>query len=338
VNGDGCSSTCAIETFWACDGTVGARSTCNKTLGWVQIRTFDLNNVNPEAIHYVPKTRSFVGLKTNEAAAPLELCIDGTVINHPPPSGGNGQICEPGVPLGSASCSSFPQTDEIARYYPFDANGMTGATYDPGSGSWYFLDSSGLTRMCSLPHYSQGLQTNFSRVALTGKGIAIGDDGRLYVAVDDGGHIRVYNRKANVTGCDIGFDIAGGPVASWTHTTKAAFDGIFSLSGMGMLGTYVGAASATTHYFRFLDLSGNVIASPNMSDTSIIKTLSGGTVANDQTLARPRQSPYSQRTPAASVIRRGNLREMLSCLSAIPSSDEFTGPRCSTPTDSPASH
>jgi cysteine-rich repeat protein len=276
LNGDGCSATCVVEPLYECDGEVTGVSECTKVIGWVLVRDFNVSSVNPEALHYDPRTRSFVGYKSSASQPPVELCIDGTIIVHPTSGGNNGQMCAPGVPLGSGSCTTVTTTNPVARSYAYSASSLTGATYDPGSDSWYFLDSTGLARICDLPAWNEGLRTGLSKVALSGNGIAIGDDGRLYVAHDSTDTYRVYSRLSSVSGCGIGFNIAAGPVQTVTHTSAAAFDGIFSLSGLGMIGSFVGNSNNQEQFFRFFDLSGNLIAAVDETDTSIITNANGG--------------------------------------------------------------
>src|SRR5690606_27828293 len=136
-----------------------------------------------------------------------------------------------------------------------------------------------LARICDLPAWNEGLRTGLSKVALAGNGIAIGADGRLYVAHASSDTYRVYSRRSSVSGCGIGVTIAAGPVQTVTHTSAAAFDGIFSLSGLGMIGSFVGNSNNQEQFFRFFDLSGNLIASVDETDTSIIKNANGGALA-----------------------------------------------------------
>src|SRR5262249_55617137 len=66
ANDDGCSSTCTVEGLYVCTGTTP--SVCKPVAKWVQVRTFDVNNVNPVGVVYDPRSRSFVGYKQSLSA------------------------------------------------------------------------------------------------------------------------------------------------------------------------------------------------------------------------------------------------------------------------------
>ena len=78
MDGDGCDSACTTESFYECTGTP---SVCTQPIKWVSIREFNVTNVSPEAIHYDPQTRSFVGYKKSAGKDPIELCLDGTLLD-----------------------------------------------------------------------------------------------------------------------------------------------------------------------------------------------------------------------------------------------------------------
>src|SRR5690606_3738969 len=196
-----------------------------KTLEWVAVREFNISNVAPEAIHYDPVTRSFVAYKSNDSKPPLELCLDGTMIEHPDIDGqSNGEICPAGFTFGDPECSVLTYDDPLARPWPFAGNQMDGATYDPFNDTWLFLSRSGLTRVDELDG------TGAVSAALTGDGLAIGEDGRLYVVVNHSSAndtIRVYERDSSQS---LGFDLSA-PITSWVAPAKKPLDTIFGMPG-----------------------------------------------------------------------------------------------------------
>ena len=134
LDGDGCAADCTEEPSFVCEGDP---SVCEQRVKWVEIRTFNVSNVAPDALHSHPETRSFVGYKLSDAQEPIELCIDGTMLV---PS--SDQLCLPGQTYGS-NCEDG--TSLVPRYRPV-GGALSGATYDPFTNSWLFINGDELTR------------------------------------------------------------------------------------------------------------------------------------------------------------------------------------------------
>ncbi len=256
TNGDGCSSTCAVESFYECDGDVGSKSACSKAFQWVAVREFNVSFIAPEGLVYDPATRSFVGYKASGGAQPpLELCLDGTMILHPGSS--KSGICPPGSELGSSACKPISSSSPLAREWPFSTS-VAGATYDPFAGNWLFLDGSKLYRVDGV----DGANKVLASASLSGDGMAVGEDGRLYVTRVSDAKIYVYARNTSA----IGFSL-GSAVASFSVPTSGGhkLTDDFSLPGFGMIGTFTGNGGNAT--FRFYDQNASGTAAPVASST-----------------------------------------------------------------------
>jgi cysteine-rich repeat protein len=234
TSGDGCSATCTVESFYACSGAVGAKSSCKKQLEFVAVRAFNVSFIQPESLLYDPRTRSFVGYKTANTQVPIELCLDGTEIIHPISSSQG--ICPPGYDPGSPQCTTTVP-DEIVRTRPL-AISISGATYDPVAGSWLLLDSNNTLRRVTNVQTTTPTPAGviLGGVSGGGNGIAVGDDGRLYVAATSGSKVYAFARNNSA----IGFDLAA-PVSSFSidvSTGGQKLDDLFNLAGFGYLGTF----------------------------------------------------------------------------------------------------
>ena len=250
VNGDGCSSTCTIEPFNECEGDVGVVSICHQSLEWVAIRSFNVSFVSPEGIVYDERTRSFVAYKSGSSQPPLELCLDGSMILHPGHS--KSGICPPGAELGSTACSGILASNPISRTWPADI-GVAGATYDPYAGNFLFLSGSVLYRFANV----KSANTALASANLTGDGISVGEDGRLYVSSDSNDRISVYARNTSA----IGFNLTAA-VATWTVPTSGGdkLTDTFVLPGFDMIGTFTGDGDPAA--FRFYNYTSTGTPTP----------------------------------------------------------------------------
>ncbi len=239
--GDGCAADCTVESLFTCSGDPGETSTCAPLFQWVVVRPFSVSSIDPVGVHYVPETRSFVGYKSQDTQNILELCLDGTLINHPARQE-PGAICPP----YPASCTSYTRSAwpiaEGVREYPVAYGGLTGSTYDAISGTWFFLDAATLYRVEYLPRLGQtpdAVAFTLSGTQIDGAtGITIGDDGRMYVAIQrsSGGYtgIRAFSRLEPDTGIGFDFSTAARPDIwddEWLVSGSDNLNGIVNLAG-----------------------------------------------------------------------------------------------------------
>ncbi len=313
-NGDGCSQTCTVESFFKCTDTIGELSVCEQSLQFVAVRVFNVSFIQPESMVYDPNTRSFLGFKSSASQPDIELCLDGTEIIHPDSSSqgiyppnceGGDQSCGVGVCIGGANagadctlatevadcasdnCGVGPNT---ARVRLLDQN-FIGATYDPVTGNWLVLQasvSSGTLWRVDDPKNLDPTPISYSTTALgNANGIAIGDDGRLYVIYNSSEQISAFERCGNPgTNCTagelaIGFDFTPAEntwnVSVDTGGEKA--DDLFNLAGYGLIGTLF---DSTVEFWNY-DSTGATApeASSTLPGTLFLDTMADGSPLPD---------------------------------------------------------
>ena len=177
IDGDGCDSSCEIETFYNC---TGEPSTCDTIIKYVSIRRFQVSNISPAGLIYDPSRRSFAGHKSQSSQNALELCLDGTVIDPGDGDCTNGCII---LPDGVTKQNLSPTYEEPIR--PVTAGTLVGAAYDPFTGTFLYLTSQGSTDRLTqvFPNFAAPQVVGDFDVVLTGlgnpAGMTVGEDGDL---------------------------------------------------------------------------------------------------------------------------------------------------------------
>ncbi len=267
IDGDGCSA-CVIDDLSRCSGEVGQLSKCSPIFKWALVRTFNVSSISPEAIHFDPTRRSFVGYKGSPAQNILELCLDGTYLNHPYKN--EGFVCLP-----SGTCTDYTEAQwplDHLRGYPVSYSSTSGATYDPISGKWLFLDSDYLFRtdFLSMKGEAQGNVEQNSIISTSaiekgnGTGIAIGDDGRLYMTIEKTSNpsfvgIRAFDRDENQPA---GFDLSMA-TGTWTVNGDEVLNGVVALSGAGAVAIFNDVADSSPLDDGYTDLRAYDISTDN---------------------------------------------------------------------------
>ena len=221
ASNDGCSVGCTVEPLYRCKNEPNMASKCKPILEFVSIQRFNISQVSPAGLNYEPDRRAFAGHKTQDSQPPIELCLDGTILDPTDTSPANpyGSIMAPDgtkEPL-PVSCAAMP-TAEICYEYaarPVSAGTLVGSTYDPFTDHYLFLTVQGQdTVLTDIPrdfdpatqklcHYQVELSDLASAADLT-----IGEDGDLYVADSSDvpspnpggalpGMIKVFERRRN---------------------------------------------------------------------------------------------------------------------------------------------
>ena len=275
---DGCNGQCQVETFYRCKGVP---SVCKPIIEFVSIRRFNISQVSPAGLNYEPDRRAFAGHKSQSSQDPVELCLDGTILDPTDGTFPNGTIFAPGVapaPL-PVSCADSPNADpcyELAER-PATSGTLVGSTYDPFTDHYLFLTVSGQNEtLTDVPRgFDPGTQNiaNF-QVALTDLDVAadltIGEDGDLYIndandvpnPVQPGvnkGMIKVFERRRDsnlaiiVPNCATtpqanctSFNATPNATREWSAAVDDVLGGLFTVPGENLLGVfnaYQGAAS-----------------------------------------------------------------------------------------------
>jgi len=261
---DGCSD-CLVDPLYRCTNEPDAASVCAPVIEFVAVRTFNIQNVDPAGLIYDPAKKSFGGYKASEGnKAPIELCLDGTVIDqNSTTAGADGTIFKPDGTIEALS------PDYVPYIRPFGGSEtVVGAAYDPFTGHFLFLTVSGqkvvLTEVPS--DYTEAMYgplTDFQE-ELTGlaipAGMTVGDDGDLYVVDDDQGteSVVVFLRERALDGS---IEPVGGTsfettasASGWAVGTSDALDAIFTVPGENMVGVFNTPDSPSDDlYFRFYD-------------------------------------------------------------------------------------
>ena len=221
--GDGCSPTCAIEPFYACSGSP---SVCKKPVEFVRIAKFVTPMQQTQAVHYDPRTRSFVAYDFNSDAnrpmgipAVQEVCLDGTFTNV--------------------------RKTQLEARRSLIGDKLDGAAYDAFHDTFLFVTQAG--RLYEIDRNNNLVQPGVampSFTQLTGLGTAggvqVGDDGRIYAtnhfypapANSGPGAIRVFGRNANGS-------VNPAYVQTLLPYSQGTYlDNLFVIPGLGWIGYY----------------------------------------------------------------------------------------------------
>jgi len=269
--GDGCSASCVVENLFRCSG---APSSCKPLLDFVAVRRFTVSNVSPDGLVYDPLRRSFGGHKQVASQKPVELCLDGTVINPNDTSAGALGTMTRADGSTAAIGASYRQVPQ-----PY-SDTLLEAAYDPFTGHSLYLTKQGTTvtltdvplcttGACSGRYYRDAAHAGESltrfQVALSGaagaEGLTVGEDGDLYVTDGTLQRVAVFARRRDgslnivVPDCALASQVncttfAASPSAARGFATPTAdvLDAIFTVPGermVGLFNQYVGAPSYT---------------------------------------------------------------------------------------------
>jgi cysteine-rich repeat protein len=267
---DGCAADCKVETFYRCRNEP---SECKPILEFVSIRRFNISEVSPDGLNYEPDRRAFAGHKGQDSKDPIELCLDGTILDPTDMAFTHGTIFAPGKAPAALppSCAITPTPDpcyELASR-PVPDGTLVGSTYDPFTDHYLFITVIGQkTWLTDTPRdFDPATQTlrNF-QAELTGLSSAadltVGEDGDLYVAdsadVPDpnpgnasAGMIKVFERRRNasleiVSTCEgvplncTSFAAAADETREWSAATGGSdvLSGLFTVPGESLLGVF----------------------------------------------------------------------------------------------------
>lgn len=182
VAGDGCDAECRVEALYRC---VGGPSRCAPFARWVSIADFSPPNPQAEALHYDPHTRSFVAYDFDvRRSEGVEFCLDGTA---------------PG-----------PLVTRRRRANRLLDGRLDGAAYDPFTDRFLFLEQTG--RLTEVDARTEVLVARTMLPVLArpprfpgddeagddvAGAVAVGDDGRVYVAYSYREEVYGFDRNAD---------------------------------------------------------------------------------------------------------------------------------------------
>jgi cysteine-rich repeat protein len=209
-SGDGCSDLCEVEVLFACEGQP---SVCHRVLEFVSISRFAAPAPQNQAVHYDPVSRSFVVYDFSSGDG-VEFCLDGTVVgSRPRPVGGT----------------------------------LDGATYDPFTDRFLFVQQnntlSEVDRSGAVVR-----QVTLEGINFAG-GIAVGDNGHLYVSGQADKRIHIYERMETTPRASILSD-----------TQQAWFDQMIAISGLRLIGAHYRPQGSTDYQVTLFDLDGQQVA------------------------------------------------------------------------------
>ncbi len=260
TNFDGTVATAAqrfqVEPLYTCTNVSANTpdSSCRRNTQFVRVQSFNVQSINSEALHYDTSTRSLVGYKpTNQQLKPIELCLDRTILN--------------------------PNTDLTLTARSKPVSTPTGATYDPFSGTWRFIDSGGTLTQIT-PAQAGADKTPYQETlnlsGNTATGVTVGEEGRLYVSTDPSTNLG--------GGCKAGAfyvfarDTSGNTTfattAVGTFTMGASTLGdLFTLPGESPVGIFTDACgsydvNAADPTFSFFSAAGSMVAQEKLPDPS----------------------------------------------------------------------
>lgn len=207
---DGCSATCAVEAFYECTGA--PQSVCTKPIEFVRIAKFAAPMQQPQAVHYDPRTRSFVAYDFSTAVGTddaQEFCLDGTTTN-------------------------VRDTALEARRELVGAS-LDGAGYDPFRDTFLFVRQDG--RLFEIDRNNTVLNAGGTVMMGLGTagGVQVGDDARIYATNHyANAHGMIYEFVRNTNGS---FNTTS--VGSITPASLGTYlDNIFNIPGLQWMGFY----------------------------------------------------------------------------------------------------
>lgn len=221
--GDGCDGDCEIEPFYECEGAPGAQSLCTKPIEFVRIALFDAPMDQPQALHYDPRSRSFVAYDYNaaDANAAQEFCLDGTTPDDP-----------------ARDEHLEDRRDEVGMGGM--GEGLDGAAYDPFRDRFLFIRQDG--RLFEIDR-DNNVTASIDAFQLNGLGTAggvqVGDDGSIYATnhfhpdSDGPGLIRVFRRNPDGSLNPNSVDDFSPLIPNNRY-----LDNIFNIPGLGWIGYY----------------------------------------------------------------------------------------------------
>ncbi|HMI90254.1 MAG TPA: DUF4215 domain-containing protein, partial [Polyangiales bacterium] len=269
---DGCSASCTVETFYRCRDEP---SECKPIIEFVSIQRFNISQVSPDGLNYEPDRRAFAGHKGQSSQDPVELCLDGTILDPTDGTFTNGTIFSPGkAPVAlPVSCAESPAT--VGCYAlaerPVTSGTLLGSTYDPFTDHYLFLTKNGQTTILTdAPRGIAPANVGIYQVELTGLDTAadltVGEDGDLYIADSDdvpspnpsnvaAGMIKVFERRRNgmleiivpacvaprVVGTNCtSFAAAPNAAREWSAAIESpdVLSGLFTVPGENLLGVF----------------------------------------------------------------------------------------------------
>lgn len=264
--GDGCGGACATERLYRCTNATDQASTCTPIMEFVSVLRFNVQNVNPAGLVYDPQRRSFAAHKSQSSQPPLELCLDGTILNPGDNTcaGENGCVIRPTgakTPL-DPRCASGPTVPGVCYAYPprpVSDGTLVGAAYDPFTDRYLFLTKQGQTvTLTHVPRTIEAGNPNLAKyqVALSGAIAApgegtVGEDGNLYLADQGASRVLVFRRRrdanlnvytpdcvaapeANCTG----FEATPDPAAGWSVASVDPLSAMFTVPGEDLIGAF----------------------------------------------------------------------------------------------------
>lgn len=239
VAGDGCTN-CVLDPFYECadvQSSCSMSGVCAPITRYVRIAEFPAPLAQPQAVHYDPLTRSFVAYGYNASQGYQEVCLDGTLVPN------------------------------MTRARPRNLVGdsLDGSTYDPFNDRWLFIRQNGqlteiervvggenpdcITQPPTGPFCIVEAQRTLPGVGVAG-GIAVGDDGRLYVCNHFEESIKVFERFGTTV------------VQTIPAPTDGPYlDNLYTLPGEGLIGYYnrPPGAAANQQQFSFHRYDGALV-------------------------------------------------------------------------------
>lgn len=207
--GDGCSSDCELESLYKCKSEP---SVCEKVTEFVMVREFPAPMSCNQAIHYDPATRSYT-VYDFAGGDGVEFCLDGTEVGTRPRHGIGGRL--------------------------------DGATYDPSTDRFLFVQQNNL--LTEVDRAGVIVRQVTLQGCYMAAGIAIGDDGRVYVADNGGKRFVVYER----------FDAT--PAFSWPVPVNGPYlDQVVNIPGEALIGAYNTPPGESERHFRFYHYDGGL--------------------------------------------------------------------------------
>ncbi|MCA9577157.1 MAG: DUF4215 domain-containing protein [Myxococcales bacterium] len=287
VLNSGCENDCTVTPLFVCEDDGMGGSACDPIVQFVEVLTWNVSNVSPNALFFDPELRAFVGYKST-GAKPIELCLDGTVRENGTGAGLNQR-----------------------RTFPASGSSLDGATYNPFNNTVVFVQGGNSSSIQVVPlatTQQTGVGLNFS-VAITANlrkengttavrnasAIAITDGGDLYVVSSDDQRVYVYPRQnGTTTGFGNGatltasFSFASGAASSNSNPDVAfvipgadLFASAFTASGDQLVHFYdtTGGAATVLPEFASSDIPG--ILFPNGSPSMLSGPLDGSEAGFD---------------------------------------------------------
>ena len=247
--GDGCEADClSVTPLYNCrtDADTDAGS-CQPIVEFVEVLSWNVSNVSPNAMYFDPTLRAFVGYKST-GAKPIELCLDGTILQD------------------------FAPENDRPSYSTNNGSTLSGATYNPYYNTVIYVNdtNSPTIRVVPLADTQDGapliddtdvvVRDESGTILPDATSVAVTDSGDLVITTTTNTAYVYYYDGGTNTSTGFGEPVGGALDADYSFQYRSSGVGSnigFSIPGADLYGTAYcsSGGSCGAQLFHFYDSS-----------------------------------------------------------------------------------